>query len=105
MKNILFIILFVFSYNSYSQDISKTKLIIEKYVQELNLDNEKAEKFKEIMIRTGEILYKEEITGSDFNKELKNRQLQLVELLGTDDFEKYLKYSSEIEPNIKYRFD
>lgn len=100
---ILFLFSFIGLYTSYSQEEKFKEIIIDKYVNELKLDDKAQLEFSKVLLKYKPLFEKQQSDNREYNALLKREVLEIYEILNRDQFSEYKKIRKIIEPNKTYR--
>ncbi len=100
---VLFLFSFLGLYTSYSQEKKFKELIIDKYVNELKLNDKAQVEFSIVLLKYKPLFEKEYPSVGDYNALLKREVIEIYEILNKDQFSEYKKIRKIIEPNKTYR--
>lgn len=104
-KYVFFLFLFSFFglYTSYAQEGKFKEIIIDKYVNELKLDDKAQLDFSNVLLKNKPLFEREYINVGDYNALLKSEVLEIYEILNKDQFSEYKRIKKNVEPNKTYR--
>ena len=106
IKNVFFFFLFTFLsvHTLYSKEHSFKVLVIDKYVNELELDVNQQKEFTSVLVKFKPLFQMYSISPHDHNSLLKREGLEIYGILNKDQFSVYKKIKKIIEPDkIKRR--
>ena len=104
-KNVFFLFLFSFLsvHTLYSQEPSFKELVIDKYLDELELDVNQQKKFTSVLVKFKPLFDADSINTHDHNSLLKREGLEIYGILNKDQLSVYKKIKKIIEPDKIYR--
>lgn len=87
----------------YSQEPSFKELVIDKYLDELELDVNQQNEFTSVLLKFKPLFDADSINTQDHNSLLKREGLEIYGILNEDQLSVYKKIKKNIEPDKIYR--